>query len=402
MFKTICRSGIICAVFLFLFIGQTVYAEDNYKVWNDGSTSAVNANKVWTVTFNKNVDINTVKDSIKVYESDSNDSIPVNISRDTDDKLKVSPEQPYEEGKKYVLDINNNLKDTNGNNLAQPVKYNFKIIHKAVGNINITVIDNYTEYYNTVKKAVMNYDPQLVLDIENYNENTYNLDVIDKIMKDSPDLRAWYERASGTIERENDSSVKMTINFKYDGTKNELIQKNNEVNREVKRIVSSVTNSGMKDYEKELALHDYVVNNAKYDERADVDINSMPEDSYTAYGILVKGTGVCQGYADAMYRLLNEAGIENTMVIGEANNGTGWIGHAWNIVKIQGKYYQLDTTWDDPVSYNGSNILSHSYFNVTDSRLSRDHRWDKNQYPLCSSTDYNYARIMLSYSKAAA
>ncbi|MCH3964378.1 MAG: Ig-like domain-containing protein [Clostridium sp.] len=402
MFKTICRLGAICAAFFFLFIGQTVYAEGNYKVWNDGSTYAVNSDKIWTVTFNRNVDINTAKDSIKVYESDDNSSIPVDISMDDGDKLKISPKEPYKEGKAYVLNIDDNLKDTNGYKLDQPVKCNFKIIRKSVGNA--IDINDYTEYYNVVKKAIMDYDSQLVLYIEDYDEGTYNLDVIDSIMNDSPDLRAWYERASGTIQSEDGSSVEMTINFKYEGTKDELTEKNKEVNDEVKRVVNSVTNPAMKDYEKELALHDYVVNNARYDERADVDVNSIPEDSYTAYGILINGVGVCQGYADAMYRLLHEAGIENKMVVGEANNGTGWIGHAWNIVKIQGEYYQLDATWDDPVSYNGSNVLAHSYFNVTDSRLSRDHRWDRSQYPACDSQDYNYSRIMqmYDYRKSAA
>ncbi len=148
----------------------------------------------------------------------------------------------------------------------------------------------------------------------------------------------------------------------------------------------------MKDYQKELALHDYVVNNAKYDQRDEN--GGIPDDSYNAYGILIDGVGVCQGYADAMYRLLKAAGIENIMVIGQANNGSGLIGHAWNIVKIQGKYYNLDSTWDDPVTDNGTNVLSHLYFNITDKQLSVDHKWNESNYPSCNSTDYSYSKIV--------
>lgn len=395
MFKWIFKLLLIsCTIFLFLFSGQPAYADDDYRIWNEGSISTVDTNKVWTVTFNKDVDINTAKDSIKVYESDNNDIIPIDISYVGNDMLKISPEKPYEYGKNYVLVIGSNLKDTEGSKISRPVKYNFKInsAHSVDSN-NIIVIHSYQEYYNTVKNALVNYDPSLSLNIPSYDKNTYSLSVIDNIMNDSPDLRAWYESAVGTIEPEMDGSAKMNINFKYDDTKDNLIKKNDEVNEKVTSIVSSITNSSMKDYEKELVLHDYVVNNAKYDQRANTNIKSMPADSYTAYGILINGVGVCQGYADAMYRLLTAAGIKNTMVIGDANNGSGWVGHAWNIVEIQGMYYQLDTTWDDPVTDDGSNILSHSYFNVTDAKLSKDHRWDTSQYPKCTSTIYDYTTI---------
>lgn len=400
VFKGISKFIMGSVVLMILSVGHTVYAGENYKLWNNGNISTVDENKTWTVTFNKNVNIDTVEDSIRVYRASDNKDVEVNISLKGNNCIEVSPKKPYEKGKIYVLEVGNGVKDIYDDKISQPVKYNFRIgseqnIEESGG----ILISSYEEYYNAVKSALENYDSKLVLNIENYDRNTYGLNVIDKIVTDYPELRSWYNSAVGTSQLQDDGSEKLSIDFKYDDTRDNIIKKNNMVNAKVSKIVSSITNSGMKDYQKELALHDYVVNHAKYDTRADTNLESMPQDSYTAYGILINGVGVCQGYADAMYRLLKEAGIENKMVVGSANNGTGWVGHAWNIVKIQGQYYQLDATWDDPVTSDGSNVLLHDYFNITDSELSIDHQWENLQYPKCNSTKYNYQEVKKSEIK---
>lgn len=167
-------------------------------------------------------------------------------------------------------------------------------------------------------------------------------------------------------------------------------------------IVQSTIMPGMTDYEKELALHDYIVTHTSYDYE-NYKNNTVPDESHTPYGVLVKGTGVCDGYARTMQILLNMAGIESLVVSGELadqdNNATGLIAdrmtdnkainlnHAWNLVKIDRKYYHLDTTLDDPVSKDGEKILQHLYFNISDSQIASDHNWDRSKYPPC--TDNN-------------
>jgi len=388
VFKKIRKFIAIAVVCGVLLLGKNCYAAENYKIWNNDATSNVDNNKIWTISFNKDVDINSAKSSIKVYEQDNNQSVAVNVVGSKSDVVQVSPENPYTSGEKYVLVVGNNLKSTDGKQLNQGVKYNFTVNEQSNSNGEI-LIENYTQYYNAVKDVLSNYKDTLVLNISNYDRNTYNLGVIDKILKDNPNLRDWYSSAGSNVEGSN--PTKMTINFKYDDTKENLIKKENEIQQKVTQIVSNVTNSQMKDYQKELALHDYVVNNTEYDQRADT--GNMPDDSYTAYGVLVNKTAVCQGYADAMDRLLTAVGIECKMVIGQANDGDEWISHAWNIVKIQGQYYQLDSTWDDPVTNDGSDILSHSFFNITDSQISKNHQWDKSDYPECNSTDYSFDKL---------
>lgn len=147
-------------------------------------------------------------------------------------------------------------------------------------------------------------------------------------------------------------------------------------------VISTVIQDSMTDYAKEKALHDYVVANTAYD--YDNYLNgTISDDSYHPYGILVKGTGVCNGYSETMKLLLNMVGIECMVVTSDEMN------HAWNIVKINGRYYQLDATWDDPVPDTAGEIR-YNYFNLSDTMMGKDHVWDKQKYPVCSSMDENY------------
>ncbi|WP_333886743.1 transglutaminase domain-containing protein [Clostridium sp.] len=387
MLKKIYRFMIIGILFIFIFSGESCYAAGEYKIWNDNNISTVNNKKAWTITFNKDIDSDSAKNFIKIYEQGSTIPLNVNIINSSTGTIQVSPVSSYEAGRQYVLVVDSGLKSVEGNELNKGVKYNFTV---EKNNLKTPIdVENYSQYYNALKDALYSYADTLILNVSNYDKNQYNLDVINKILVDFPDLRARYSGATSNVEYVN--PVKVTIGFKYTDTKENLIEKENDVQKKVSEIIGNLITSDMEDYEKELVLHDYVVNNTKYDERAYT--GNMPKDSYTAYGVLINGIGVCQGYADAMDRLLRAAGIESSMVIGDANNGTEWIGHAWNIVKIQGQYYQLDSTWDDPVTNDGLNRLSHSYFNITDDEIAKNHRWNKDDYPECTSTEYSFDNL---------
>lgn len=178
---------------------------------------------------------------------------------------------------------------------------------------------------------------------------------------------------------------KARVVYNYVDGKDDFLEKFNYVEEKVNSIVARVVKDGMTDYEKELALHDYIVNYGRYDIE-NYEKNTIPRDSYTAYGFLANKKAVCAGYAELMYRLLNKAGIEAHVVVGNARDES----HAWNLVKIDGKYYHLDPTFDDPITKDGSNVLSYSYFNLTDKEIANDHSWDKNRYPAATSTEANY------------
>ena len=94
------------------------------------------------------------------------------------------------------------------------------------------------------------------------------------------------------------------------------------------------------DAEKVRTIYDYVVTHVRYDEIHAK--NPQHHLKTTAYAALVQKQAVCQGYAVLLYRLLREAGISARVITGTANGEY----HAWNIVCLDGLYYNLDATWD--------------------------------------------------------
>lgn len=135
------------------------------------------------------------------------------------------------------------------------------------------------------------------------------------------------------------------------------------VEKKVNTIVQSCLNAGCStDFDKALWLHDYLINNAHYD---------ISYSYYSADGVLIRGTGVCDSYRWAYHLLLDAVGIENKAVIGG--------NHAWIAAYIEDGWYHIDPTWDDPMtSYdeeddNLSGHECHDYFGLTDTIMHTDH-----------------------------
>lgn len=123
----------------------------------------------------------------------------------------------------------------------------------------------------------------------------------------------------------------------------------------VNRALSQL-DSGMTPMEKALVLHDYLVVNCAYNWAVATTGNDGGNKVvYSAYGALVNGDAVCQGYALAYKYLLNRAGIQAILISSNALN------HAWNLVELNGKWYHVDVTWDDPVP-DFSGQCSHENF----------------------------------------
>ncbi len=101
------------------------------------------------------------------------------------------------------------------------------------------------------------------------------------------------------------------------------------------------------DYTKVSAIYDYMCSNIVYDTEGLLD--ETDDLKFTAYAALIKKTSVCQGYANLFYRLALELGVDTRLITGIGNGG----GHAWNIVRLDGKYYNLDATWDAPLAAMG-------------------------------------------------
>lgn len=148
-------------------------------------------------------------------------------------------------------------------------------------------------------------------------------------------------------------------------------------------ILKSIIKPGMTDYEKELAIHDYIVSHCSYGYT-----DYSKEYAYRAYGALIQQKAVCNGYAEAMALLLSCVDVENEFVTGTADGEL----HAWNSVKLDGAWYQVDATWDDPLPDRGE-FVGHSYFNITDDMMDDRHVWEKDNYHPCESLNYNYFKM---------
>lgn len=172
----------------------------------------------------------------------------------------------------------------------------------------------------------------------------------------------------------------------YYSKEKEEIKKHQEEIRQVReKIISKYISPQMTDYDKVLFAHDYIINNSKYDSRH-IPEGILPPESYSAYGILSLGIGVCEGYAKAMKYLLDDMGIESTIVVGKSKEEN----HAWNLVKLEDEYYHVDPTWDDPITNDGSNILRYNFFCLDDAEISKTHSWNRENYPSANSKKYNY------------
>ena len=166
----------------------------------------------------------------------------------------------------------------------------------------------------------------------------------------------------------------------------------NQIEQVKKQIVSNKTGNTYQDIK---MVHDYLVDNLEYDTSI-----SKPH-IYTIYGALINKVCVCEGYARAFKYIMDELNIPCVLVMGQGTNSQGQTeNHAWNYVKIDGRWFAVDATWDDPVVYGGGRVSDESkykYFLKGSNTFNQDHIPSGQftpdgkvfTYPIISSGDYN-------------
>ena len=188
-------------------------------------------------------------------------------------------------------------------------------------------------------------------------------------------------------------SVKFTYRYYPDSTAVELVpeylftkDKIKEHRQAMQSRVKKLARQAEKLDEKgkELFIHDFIVNNVKYDKL-------KKEYSHEIIGALGNGVAVCEGMAKAVKILCDELCIWCIIALSEANPDKGIkYRHAWNIVRINGKYYHLDTTFDNTLSRD--DIVRYDYFNLPDKQIFRDHEPVIWKVPECTDSDHFYYR----------
>lgn len=156
------------------------------------------------------------------------------------------------------------------------------------------------------------------------------------------------------------SRIRLTLNYR------ETPGQTAEVDRQVGEVLERLVTPAMNDHQRVKAIHDWIVLRLAYD---------VGLDRYTAYEALRTGKAVCQGYALLAYKMLNAAGLPARIVEGTTAEGD----HAWNLVQVEGRWYHLDVTWDDPVPDRGG-AVNYTYYLKTDEEMRKDHAWTR-EYP---------------------
>ena len=147
-------------------------------------------------------------------------------------------------------------------------------------------------------------------------------------------------------------------------------QRTNDLYQKVNAILAEIIKAEMTPLEKELEIHNYIIRNTVYEE------NVKPgSDQTTAFGVLMQGSGQCQGYAETFSLLMNLSGVPTRIVSGFVVDTNGKIApHAWNQILLGEFWYHVDVAWNDPIPDTGD-YVGMKYLNRSDLIMQQDHIW---------------------------
>ena len=155
------------------------------------------------------------------------------------------------------------------------------------------------------------------------------------------DYLLWqYAGWRGTYRQYIQNGAFYVTDVMYSMTYYTTLEQEEEVTEKIDSLFQKWDIENLTDYQKIQEIYDYICANVKYDYENLNDTDYKLK--YTAYAALLNGTAVCQGYANLLYRMVLEAGIDARFISGLGNGGA----HGWNIVGLNGLYYDVDSTWD--------------------------------------------------------
>ena len=245
----------------------------------------------------------------------------------------------------------------------------------VTGNTNIDMKNNSIFDENTSKTEIKNILKDLVIEVNYQNPLIFGVNSF-----------IYYSTTDALF-----------VNYTYDRTEQEKLQIT--VGQKAKEIIDEIIKPGMTYLEREIAINDYLCANIEYDTKAADELiekgNVSNVNSFNAYGALIDGLAVCEGYAQAFKLLCNEAGITSIVVTGHLDE----IGHAWNRVMIDDKWYDVDVTNNDKENlYNGAFNLPKQ---IADEFLTEDNYYitDDNQNSLerGTSNEFEYYNYISKY-----
>lgn len=153
-----------------------------------------------------------------------------------------------------------------------------------------------------------------------------------------------------------------------------------------KKVLQEIIKENMTDYEKELAVHDWITNYSSFDYSVFNRSNKTKPGTDTPYGVLVLRKAMCHGYSSTFQLFMDMLNIKCITVFGIPDSRG--VQHSWNMVQLDGEWYCVDTAWDDPIGGNPN----HRFFNVTSDTLRNSgiHHWNEKNIPEATAITYNF------------
>lgn len=173
-------------------------------------------------------------------------------------------------------------------------------------------------------------------------------------------------------------STKKLSDAYIDGTVEDLDDIDKETVEMADKVIKEIVTDNMTDYEKELAVYEWMIENLKIDESGMASIQKEREAISTPYGVLKAHKAICVGYATTFRLFMQMMKIECKVV-----HSTDLF-HSWNAVKLDDDWYFVDV-------YSDAGIGNYANFNLNDIQCAEGHEWNREFFPAAAGTKYNYA-----------
>ena len=248
-------------------------------------------------------------------------------------------------------------------------------------------VNSSEEFFALLREARDELVPEMHLKITDYSDEYYDINNFEKgkytlISKG----KRWGSLAHMDYTFVYSESYALTRAIEEPRLLSRLTDEQKSIIERLKALLPQIVREDMSDYQKELAIHDYLAANFEYDTAAVVN-GEVSENSTRISVFLDTHKGVCEAYAYTFKALCDLSGIECHIATGKLDGE----GHAWNIVKLNGSYYHVDVTADDPIPDEAGHAY-HNYFNITDARIQKTHILDEARYE-CNNTQYDYFTV---------
>lgn len=206
-----------------------------------------------------------------------------------------------------------------------------------------------------------------------YNYRTPLSTIYNYVLLDNPGL---FYVDTGNIAICTAPGWKLSVQYRY--TPEEALRIERKLKAAIDNVTAAAIKCGLTEEQTLQYLHDFLAANVRY-EHADKTYHK----AHSILGPLMHGRSVCEGYAKAFKILCDASGISCIVLYGITNEERDLdkANHAWNVVKMNGKCFHIDVTWDR--SESAHDHVAYRYYKLSDAEMAVDHYWDTTLLPAC-------------------